>query len=284
MCKERQIKICSLPYISAIYYALLQSGYEYYSAERTEEHIEMLRSFILPDYENSFFNAVKQNSCEVYPYWPRAAILETASFYIKNKKFNDFDALYDSVMSASNIFDNERTVDLWKWIDSFPNAITLVMNSPNFKEYLQWESSWIDEQNTIHIDELEKIKVLLTACKTQFNSKISEIKIVVNPIKCVYSADYHIVDNCFIYSGGRFQANSIIHEFLHHIVHPEIVLLRDKILQANHKYPVDKSYFLDGNDLGLINAFEEYAVRQLTNDILNGKVPNNLLDYLKELM
>ncbi len=284
MCKERQIKICNLPKISAIYYALLQSGYEYYSAERTEEHIEMLQSFILPNYENSFFNAVKQNSCEVYPYWPRAAILETASFHIDNKEFNNFDALYDSVMSASNISNNERNLDLWKWIDSFPDAITSVMNSPNFKEYLQWESSWIDEQITIHIDELEKIEALLTACKKQFNSKISEIKIVVNPIKCVYSADYHIVDNCFIYSGGRFQADSIIHEFLHHIVHPEIVLLRDKILQSNRRYPVDDSYYLNDDDSGRLNAFEEYAVRQLTNDILNGKVPDNILNYLKELI
>ena len=35
---------------------------------------------------------------------------------------------------------------------------------------------------------------------------------------------------------------------------------------------------------GRLNAFEEYAVRVLTTDVMNNKFPNDLISYLKELV
>ncbi len=75
-----ELKITNIPEISAIYYALLQFGYEYYPIERENEHIDVIRRFVLPHCVPNFFKNTKQTTCDVYSYWPRAAILETATF------------------------------------------------------------------------------------------------------------------------------------------------------------------------------------------------------------
>ena len=78
----KQITITCIREIYAIYFALLQCGYDYYSIERSRNHNGRIQSFIGTEDVPPFFYGIKQDTCEVYPYWPRAAILETASFYL----------------------------------------------------------------------------------------------------------------------------------------------------------------------------------------------------------
>ncbi len=74
---------------------------------------------------------------------------------------------------------------------------------------------------------------------------------------------------------------SIIHEFLHHVVHPFVLQEKDFIIGKNLRdLGIDDSYYLSGNDTGKLNAFEEYAVRRLTEDILQQKYPDDLSHYL----
>ena len=48
-------------------------------------------------------------------------------------------------------------------------------------------------------------------------------------------------------------------------------------------YPgIDRSYYLNCDDAGKLNAFEEYIVRKLTKDVFNMKFPLDLDDYIKE--
>ena len=98
-----QITISNIPEISAIYFALLQSGYDYYTMERSQNHISYIQEYIGAENTTLFFAGVKQNTCEVYPYWPRAAILETASFYLSPDRshFRDYDALRNQIMNAT---------------------------------------------------------------------------------------------------------------------------------------------------------------------------------------
>ena len=46
MNRVKQITITHIPEISAIYFALLQCGYDYYAIERSQGHIECIRNFI----------------------------------------------------------------------------------------------------------------------------------------------------------------------------------------------------------------------------------------------
>lgn len=67
--EDKELSITNIPAISAVYFALIQCGYNFYSIERDTSIIEKLRSFIAPQRDAyGFFSAVEQNTCEVYPY------------------------------------------------------------------------------------------------------------------------------------------------------------------------------------------------------------------------
>ena len=136
--------------ISAIYFALLQCGYDFYSIELDAPTVNKPGSFIMSDSsEYGFFSEVRQNTCEVYPYWPRAAMLETATFYIDLPQacFVDFDAYKSKILSAKNISDIERNEMFWNWILQFPAALKNIFQSNCFSRYLEWENTWVEDQN-----------------------------------------------------------------------------------------------------------------------------------------
>ena len=277
-CKE--LFITNISAISAIYFSLLQCKYGFYPIEREAVLTDKLRSFIMSDCgEYDFFFDVKQNSCEDYPYWPRAAMLETATFYIDSTRecFIDFNAYKRSIMSANNILDIERNQSFWDWIIKFPKALKPVLQSISFSRYLKWENDWIIEQNEKYKKELEKIRDIFTLCKEKFKSPIQDIQVVLNPIKCAYSADYHLGEDSFIFCSGSLSEQAVIHEFIHHMVHPIVEKRKDEILFCNlTNLNIDISYYLNNDEVGILNAFEEYMVRALTDAVVSGKIPETL--------
>ena len=278
--------ISSIPEISAIYFALLQCGYDFFSIKRSCEHINQIQGFAVAESGPAFFSGVRQNTCEVYPYWPRAAILETASLHLlpECSQFRDYDTFREGIMAADNIADNERGQKLWDWIANFPSALSEVLASEAFHRYLEWENRWIAAQNIRYEAELQLIRSCLNVCVSQYGSPVRNIQIIINPIKCVYSADYHLDGDWFIFCSGAFSADSVVHEFLHHVVHPVVLKIADFVLATKRTYPdIDESYYLSGDKAGQLNAFEEYSVRMLTKDVINGDYPDSLVSYLKGL-
>lgn len=279
--------ITNFPQISAIYFALLQCGYNYYAQERSQEHCDKVCKYTNCCEVPLFFSRIRQNTCEVYPYWPRAAMLESASFYLSPdfSQFRDYEAFRKNIMSAGNIADNERDQNLWDWIAEFPTSLSKILSGDAFHRYLNWENEWIAEQNTYYETELQQLQSFLNICVEKYCSPIKDIQIVLNPIKCVYSADYHLNGDCFIYSSGAFRIESALHEFLHHVVHPAVLEMRELILKNVRTYPnIDTSYYLEHNAAGQLNAFEEYAVRNLTKEVLTENNPTDLAMYLKSLL
>lgn len=257
--------------------------------DMTQSTVSELRSFIVPDSgKYSFFSEIRQNTCEVYPYWPRAAMLETATFYMDLPRacFVDFDAYRSKILSAKNISDIERNEIFWNWIVRFPTALKDVFQSNCFSRYLEWENTWIEAQNKKHQTILRRIEDILVLCKERFHSPFQSIQVVPNPIKCIYSADYHLKDETFIFCSGALSEESIIHEFIHHSVHPVIENRKHEILRCNLvNLDLDVSYYLNGGEAGKLNVFEEYMVRELTDNILSGDVPENLYVFFnREIM
>lgn len=284
---NRRLQVSNIPEISAIYYALLQLRYEYDAIERDKEHVTVIHEFIVPNGCPTFFSNIKQATCDVYPYWPRAFILERATFFLRpdHSKFRDFDTFHKCILSAGNIADNERNQPLWDWIEKFPEALSKVLAMDGFHRYLNWENQWIAQQNMKYAAELQLVDACLEVCVSKYNSPVQDIKIVLNPIKCVYASDYHLNGNCFVFCSGAFRVDSVIHEFLHHVVHPAVLDFRDIIRTNKREYPgIDASYYLSGDNAGWLNAFEEYAVRKLTGHILDREYPNSLTLFLETLI
>lgn len=64
---------------------------------------------------------------------------------------------------------------------------------------------------------------------------------------------------------------------MHHIVHPIVSTRKDEIQRCNFSdFKIDTSYYLNKDDEGILNAFEEYMVRVLTDAIINGNIPETL--------
>lgn len=282
-----KVKIINMPEISAIYYALLQCSYNFYSLDKDHNLIKNIEVFRKEkcDFDTHFFKKIKQSTCEVYPYWPRAFTLEKATFHIcKNSwSFIDFDSYRKFVMSAVNIAESERNEDFWSWIREFPYALQKVMTSNDFNDYLKWEDIWISQQNKLWESGLQSVQKILDICKQRYNSPVTKIYIILTPIKCSYSSDYIKKGNELYFILGSFRIESIVHEYLHHVIHNFIPKYMQFVLNHTSSYPgIDSSYYLDGDATGKLNAFEEYIVHKLTYDISNMKFPLNLDEYIKD--
>ena len=269
--------------ISAIYYGLLQSGYGFYSFERSAEHIKRLQALCKHGSSIDFFSKAKQATCDVYPYWPRAFIMEAASFFLNdsNTGFQDLESFRRKIMSAGNITEKERDDALWGWLADFPQALAFVLSDSSFFEYLVWEKKWLFEQEAVCSEELDTVRKCMELCTDLYHSPVQKILICLNPIKCVYSSDYHMIGDCFVFTSGALRADSVIHEYLHHVVHPYVEQRKALVLEYKTvNSQIDGSYYLSGNVAGSINAFEETVVRALTEEIMKGKYPEDLPAYL----
>lgn len=279
MMSKADYKIENLPQISAIYYALLQCGYDFFYQERDESHIAAIKKFADKETVPPFFSSVPQATCAVYPYWPRAAILETATFYLDDTldRFRDFEAFRSRILSAGNISPEEKGDSLWNWIVDFPAALASVMASSGFERYMDWEDDWIAAQNINCANDLCVLEEMLRHCP-----QTGKARIALSPIKCVYASDYCADKDELIFILGALRLDSIIHECLHPVVHPLLEQMDYPI--GKEKYPgIDESYYQGETDAGYLNAFEEYAVRKLTEDFLRRDYPRDIEKYLRRL-
>lgn len=282
-----QITISNIPEISAIYFALLQSGYDYYAMERKQDHISYIQKYIDADNSTPFFAKVKQNTCKVYPYWPRAALLESASIFLNKETFQwySFNEYKDFVMSAKNIQVQDRDESFWKWVQSFPIELEKIISNDKFKQYFNWENNWIQEQERRYKDELLSLYNRLDFCIKHYDAQFKKVQIVLSAIKCVYSCDYHTHGENFIFSSGGFDIDAVLHEYLHHIVHPMVSQYAKILINKNLCFDgIDSSYYLLNDENGIVNAFEEYAVRCLTESFKGGTPPTDLAKYIEELI
>lgn len=274
------MKISTNEAISAIYYALWQSGYEYAALERDEGHMAALAQFAV-DAPHPFFAQTRQHSCAAYAFWPRAALLETAAFHLdgENARYADFDGLQRIIMAMPNITKEERDDAFWAWLSEFPAALQDVLMSHGFRRYRAWLEKWQMAQNEHYRAELAKIERCLAVCRKRYDSPLKDVVLLIDPIKCVYSADYHVVGERFVFSSGRFRPESVIHEYLHHVVRP--VVQRHAAEIPVQVYPgLDESYYAAGE----IYAFEEHAVRQLTMLAMMDELPQDLDGYVQRLL
>ena len=266
------IELRQIPEISAVYYALLQSGYDFYAVGKRLELVKQLEAF-RGETESSFWKAARQNSCKTYPYWPRAALLEQAALCIVDGELKP--EYHSMVMDADNLMDEERDEVFWKWIVDFPSKLSAVMERERFREYIVWEHAWMKAQEKGSEGMLRRLSELLSKCKRVYDLSFDRISVVLSPIKCAYSADYHWINDCLFCTVGALNSRSILHECMHEAVHREVQDLKEEILSKGMmRSDFDPSYCLNGDEQGRINAFEECAVREIVERVLDGEIPD----------
>lgn len=108
-------------------------------------------------------------------------------------------------MSAVNIAEYERRIELWNWLAEFTKALKVVLESTGFEDHLKWEQQWISGQNHTYEKELRLIRTYMDKRVKQYHSPVKNIHVIINPIKCIYSAHCHMEDNSFVFSSGLLE-------------------------------------------------------------------------------
>ena len=288
--RKHRFEIISSPKISAVYFGLLQGGYEYFASGRRPEDIRLWEGWRdLPiGYDTSFFKLARQSTSSAYPYWPRAAMLETATFFVdaQSARFQDFKAYHLHISAADNIQDRERNQDFWNWVKGFPKALCNVMSCAGFGHYRLWEESWVRQQADAHRQALQHLEKVISYYIRRYGLPVAKVSVVLCPLKCKYSADYHRQQDAFCAIAGELRPDSVLHEFLHLVMHPLVQKHSDAILALRnlHRLGLEESYFLVEGERGKLYAFEEYAVREVAELAAGGKYQTGLEQYLLSLI
>jgi hypothetical protein len=272
------IEVMNSTAINAIYFGLIASGYSYADIQKPDEILKLIkpiRNNHLPKTINDFFSEARQYTCTAYPYWPRAALMETATFFVKdiyNPDTFDYFKYYNEVMKYTNLIESERDGHFWSWIKEFPYMLKGILLDKRFQKIDEYIKKWISEESKSYENKIAKIEQSLIKLVVSEGKEVQPIKVIISPLKCVYSADYKVSYEKLFVVIGDFLPHSIVHECIHPIVHPHIIDLRSDILQCigSKIYNIDKSYYLNKDEDGLINAFEENIVRRVTELVVDG--------------
>lgn len=236
--------------INAIYFGLISAGYNYADIEKTDEIIRLIK--IIREKQsskaaNDFFSKAYQYTCRAYPYWPRAALMEKATFFINDLYNTDtFDYLryHNEVMNLPNLMDSERDESFWSWIKEFPNTLKEILRDKKFHQIDEYIKKWISINSKTFENKRDAIEQSLTKLAISEGKEIQPIKVIISPLKCIYSADYQVSEGNLFIVLGDFLPNSIVHECIHSMVHPHVVELREDILKkcfGSKTFDIDES-------------------------------------------
>jgi len=259
--------------INAIYFGIALSGYEYADIDKSDDitkWLEQIRRYSSLDEAKRYFSSARQSTCAAYPFWPRAALLESATFFINEKGF-DYDGYCAYVKVLPNLTDEEKSDDFFCWVKGFTKYLMQIKTDPLFQDINRQISCKVNEISANSTEKINLIKGRLDSLSASVASAITTISLIICPIKCVYSADYFAVGSVMSVILGDFLPHSIVHEYLHPIVHSYIQKHRECIVTCNEgKYlDLDRSYHMGNDENGKLNAFEENIVRIISNLILD---------------
>ena len=270
---KAQITISSNVDINAIYFGITLSGYEYADIDKSDDitkRLQQIRHYSGLDEAKEYFSRARQSTCVVYPFWPRVALLEIAIFFINDKGF-DYDGYCTYVKARSNLTDEEKSDDFFCWIKDFTKYLIQIKSDSFFQDINRQLSDKVNKISASSAEKIDLIKSRLDSLSASTVSAISTISLIICPIKCVYSADYFAVGPVISVILGDFLPHSIVHEYLHPIVHSCIQKHREHIVAHNErKYlNLDQSYHMGNDENGKLNAFEENIVRIISDLILD---------------
>lgn len=254
--------------LNAIYFGLSLSEYEYATINKSGDISELqskIRKCNNLDSTRDFFQMARGCTCEVYPFWPRAALLESALFFI-NDGVLDMPKYQNYVNKLYNITDEERNNDFFKWVENFPTHLQRIMQNDLFAQINVQLMGIVHALNVV--EDLERLAEALSV--PQMKTSINKIMVYICPLKCCYSADYFTKEDEMFVMLGDYLPHSIVHEYLHLAVNP-LVQKHKEHITAGDKYPgIDSSYYLNGDRDGFLNAFEEYIVTEASEKIGHG--------------
>jgi hypothetical protein len=229
--------------VLTVFIGLIASGYEF---SYDKELAERIRTVKWDDLAVEYFRKARTSYCDVYPYWPRGAMLVSASLNLDKSKryeYNDFNSLKKSLANYSNIDPKEIGEETELWLLQLPTYYRLIRENAEFNnfwvEYLKKTES-VADQFTEAIYEAKN--------KVVSRFKISGIElpeIGVMPNILGFNGDFERIDGVIYVVCAQPDTSLVIHEYLHNIFEQGLKNMIDRIKEYSYLLnPVFEKMFL----------------------------------------
>lgn len=207
--------------VFTVFAGLIASGYEF---SYDEELAGRVRAVKWDDSAVEYFRRARTSYCAVYPYWPRAAMLVSASLILKESngyENSDFRKMKERIESYCNIDPEEIGEETELWLLQLPAYYRLIRENEEFNnlwvEYLK-RSEAVADQFMEAIDEAKK--------KVISRFKVNEVelpKIGAIPNILGFNGDFERIDDIIYVVCAQPDKSCAVHEYLHNILGPGLM-------------------------------------------------------------
>lgn len=261
--------------VFTLYAGLTASGYDlaaFPEDDPVAKIVDSLREMPLSSPAHSYFPQARLPGPGVNPYWPRAAMLLHATFFLDDDatEYTDLRALRKMVedFPASDGPGNEESL---AWLMGYPSAFRAVRESAHFLG--NW-SDYVEAMNPERLLGFRDAALRATGALRFFGGSdlvnLPKIVLVPNPLQAQQIADFVDFQGILYVVTAAPSASSIVHECMHGILVP--ILEADQILRAKDLFDaslvesmVRMQYARDDGPLSWLRVFEESLVRAATS-------------------
>ena len=229
--------------VLTVFIGLVASGYEF---SYDKELAEIIKAVKWDDSAVEYFRKARTSYCDVYPYWPRGAMLVSASLNLEESKgyeYNDFNRVKKSLANYSNIDPKENGEETEQWLLQLPTYYRLI------RENLKFNNFWVEylkRTESIADQFMEAIHEAKNRVVSRF--KVNEIElpeIGVMPNILGFNGDFERIDGVIFVVCAQPDTSLAIHEYLHNIFEQGLKNTIEKIQECAYLLnPVFEKMFL----------------------------------------
>jgi len=258
--------------VFGMYVGLTASGYDLArlpEGDPVREVIEAIRAARWPAGAVRYFGQARRLGRGVNPYWPRAAMLLEACFFLgPDGRFTYRDELeLLRTIAAFPVDPDEKDRPTVDWVRSFPRAYSEIADEGQFPSL--WSSYLEAVEPALHeFDDAatKALQAFVEATGVTLES-LPELVLIPNPLQAPEVADFVRRDGTVHIVMARPRMSSVVHELLHEVFGPALRSARAEVVQYRHLLrPVlpamlRMQYAWGDDDESWFRVFEESLMR-----------------------
>ncbi len=255
-----------------VYAGLIASGYDLFALLADDpvlRVIDEIRRTAWPECVTEYFARAK-NSMEhgVNPYWPRAAMLLTASFHVNEPEATWTEPqLPERLLGSFPAGPEDKAPEILKWLSELPDVWDQMSSGTVYDDmwarYQLAAGSRIQGFHRATGHTLDSF-VRLTGVSPQ---DLPRVCVVPNPLQAPQVADFVARDGVIYTIVAEPRPSSIVHELLHAVFGPGVQAAKDRAVQFSrllrpvYRKMVDMQYAWDQSPESWLRVFEENLMR-----------------------
>lgn len=204
--------------VFTVYVGLVASGYEF---SLDKELADKIRNVKWDDSAVEYFKKARTPYCAVNPYWPRGAMLVSASLDIKEStgyEYSDFNKMKENIDRYNNFDSKENDKETELWLLQLPNYYGLVRENKEFDNLYAQYVKKVESATPRFVKVINEAKKRVISKFKITEVELPEIGLIPNILGMPFNADFEKIDNIIYVISAQPDTSCIIHEYLHNIL------------------------------------------------------------------